>query len=174
MSLGIVVEEVSMDQFVKVVAKRLNIRIDTVDAKGRGNLNRKLDDYVDLHPNCRKVIVLVDSHCCPNPSAVKSQFTPRASSLRVHVCVVVHALESWLLADSQALARRFRVSRIRTPPNPESLCQPEKELERLFQIHGKIYLKRRDPPLIANDMRINIMARRCPSFGRFINLLQDC
>lgn len=174
MSLGVIVEEPSAELFVRVIAARLNVHIETVNARGRGNLNEKLDDYVDLHPDCEKVIVLVDSHCCPDPSSVQSQFVPSSSNSRVHVCVVVHALESWLLGDSQALARRLRASRIRTPTNPESFCQPEEELERLFQIHGKIYIKRRDPRLIASDLRVNVVSRRCRSFRRFIDLLQDC
>ena len=174
MSLGVVVEEPSAESFVKVIAVRLRVRIDTVDARGKGNLNRELDNYVDLHPNCKKIIVLVDSHCCPDPSVVQSQFATSSNDPRVHVCVVVHALESWLLADSQALARRLRATRLRTRSNPESFCQPEEELERLFRIHGKIYIKRRDPSLIAKDLRINVVTRRCPSFRRFIDMLRDC
>ena len=149
MSIGLVVEEPSCQKFVEKIAERVGTSIDVVCAHGRGNLKRKLDDYVSLLEELPKVIVLVDSHCCPNPSQVENEFVPSARHhTNVHVCVVVHALESWLLADSTALSRKFRARSIRTPNSPESICKPEEELQRIYRRFNKVYRKTREPPLI--------------------------
>ena len=175
MSIGLVVEEPSCEKFVKKIAERSGISIDVVCAHGRGNLKRRLDDYVGLHDEFPKVIVLVDSHCCPNPGQIQNEFVPSARHhTNVQVCVVVHALESWLLADSTTLSRKFRARRIRTPTNPESICKPEQELKRIYRMYGKIYGKTRDPPLLAACIDFDTVRRRCRSFDRFLSLLGDC
>jgi len=175
MSIGLVVEEPSCEKFVKRIADQLEISLDIVVSHGRGNLNRKLDDYISLHAELPKVIVLVDSHCTPNPDQIAREFVPSAGShANVHVCVVVHALESWLLADSATLSRKFRVRRIRTPLNPESMCKPEEKLKQIFRQHGGIYRNTRDPEILAKTNDLDIVRQRCRSFDRFLNLLDDC
>ena len=176
MTIGVILEEPSAENLVKIIADRLSIRIRTRVSRGKGNLRNKIVFHAnELSRYCNKVLALVDSHCS-NPLVVGQDFrnASASSTINIQICVVVHAIESWLLADSQALARKLRTRRLRTRGNPETFCKPEEELGRLFQLHGKQYLKNRDAERIIELARLRTIARKCPSFANFINFLRDC
>jgi len=174
LTVGIILEEPSADPFVKKIAEKLGIRVKTIVSKGRERMKKKLDAYASLlSKDCQKILALVDSHCSDSESVERNFVLPQIRT-NVSICVVVHAIESWLLADPQAIARRIRSSRLRTHPNPEALCKPEEELDRIFELHGKKYLKGRDAEKIAEFVRPRILARKCPSFERFRDSLRHC
>lgn len=117
MTVGVILETL-----VKIVADRLRIRIKTRIARGRGNLRDKIVSYAyELSRYCNKVLAVVDSHCS-DPHVVQRDFRNSSASgtINIQICVVVHAIESWLLADSQALTKKLRTRTLRTPTNPET------------------------------------------------------
>lgn len=169
MTVGVIVEEPSAVAFVNKIAEKLGIRIETRVARGRDRLKTKLEAYAGLLSDCEKIIALVDSHCS-NPLEVERDF---GTVSNVNVCVIVHAIESWLLADEDAISRSLR-TRIRTPPNPESFCKPEEELDKLFERHGKRYIKGRAAKEIAEFIELETVASKCPSFEKFRTSLLHC
>lgn len=170
MTVGIIVEEPSAVGFVKKIAEKLGIHLQIIVAKGREKLRKKLKAYTALLADCEKIIALVDSHCS-DPLEIEKKFR---FARDIEVCVIVHAIESWLLGDKNALARVLRNSQIRTPQNPETFCKPEEELTRLFQRHGKKYLKSRDAQIIAELIELEAVTNKCPSFQRFKTTLLHC
>lgn len=73
-------------------------------------------------------IVLVDldrEHECAPP--LREEWVPVAAP---HLCfrVAVRAIEAWLLADHETLARFLRIARDRIPREPESLPDPKRAL----------------------------------------------
>lgn len=176
MTIGVILEEPSAEPFVRRIAEWSGVHIEIRISRGKGNLRNKIVSYAnELSRNCNKVLAVVDSHCS-DPILVEQDFleASASSTINIHICVVVHALESWLLADSQALARKLRTRRLRTPANPETLCKPEEELDRLFQLHDKQYIKNRDVEKIIELARLSVIAHKCASFERFIGSLRDC
>jgi len=169
-TVGIIVEEPSAEVFVKKIAEKLGIRLEIMVAKGRERVKTKLRAYANLLAHCEKIIALVDSHCS-DPLAIERDFGIIGN---VQLCVVVHAIESWLLADRIALVRVLRNSQLRTPQNPESFCKPEEELDNLFEKHGKRYIKGRDAKEIAEFIELETVANKCPSFEKFRTSLLHC
>jgi len=170
MTVGVIIEETSAEAFVKKVAEKLGIHVDIKVGKGREKLKTKLEAYASLLGDCEKIIALVDSHCS-DPSEIERDF---GIINNVQLCVVVHAIESWLLADRNALIRILRNNQLRTPQNPENFCKPEEELDNLFEKHGKRYIKGRDEKAIAEFMNLGTVARKCPSFANFRTSLLHC
>lgn len=170
MTVGIIVEEPSAVGFVKKIAEKLGIHLQIIVAKGREKLKTKLKAYAALLEGCEKIIALVDSHCS-DPLEIEKTFR---FTRNVEVCVIVHAIESWLLGDRNALAKILKDSQIRTPQNPETFCKPEEELAKLFQRHGKKYLKSRDARIIAEFIELEAVTNKCPSFQRFKTALLHC
>lgn len=114
------------------------------------------------------VLALKDSHCCPDVNKYKEWVCQRMGSVQgLTVCIVVHAIESWLLADEEALRDYLRGS-IQTQHTPEKHCKPEEILNDLFHQHGRTYFKRSDAPAIASRVRKDIVKGRCPSFACFL------
>lgn len=65
-----------------------------------------------------------DAHCAP-------EFTTRVLSSpapHMHLRVAVRAVEAWLLADVERLARFLGVSESRCPPDPDALDNPKRTL----------------------------------------------
>lgn len=170
MTVGVIVEEPSAVAFVKKIAEKLGIHVEIRVGKGRERLKTKLEAYAGLLADCEKIIALVDSHCS-DPAEVERSFGIISN---VQLCLVVHAIESWLLADRDALIRILRNSQLKTPPNPESFCKPEEELDNLFEKHGKRYIKGRDEKEIAEFMELETVTRKCPSFANFRTSLLHC
>jgi len=170
MTVGIIVEEPSAVAFVRKIADKLGILVKIIVAKGKERLKKKMEAYAGLLSDCEKTIALVDSHCS-DPLEVERDFRVVSG---VEVCVVVHAIESWLLADREALAKSLRVSQVKTPRNPESLCKPEEELGKLFERNGKTYIKSRDAKGIAEFVKLETLTDKCPSFKIFRSSLQHC
>lgn len=171
MKVGVIVEEPSAVALVKRIAEKVKVSTQIRVARGRETLKKKLDAYARLlSDECQKVIALVDSHCS-DPSGVEKNFGVVSN---VIICVVVHAIESWLLADKEAIAKTLRVSEVKTTQSPEQLCKPEEELSILFEKHNKRYIKSRDAAKIAEFISPKTLAKKCPSFKKFVDSLKHC
>jgi len=96
--------------------------------------------------------------------------------LGLHFCAVAHALETWLMADIEAIARVVQrrsgknVSRARY--NLEELIDP-KPTFRAILTRGEVDYT---PPVaaeIAREVDFELLAERCSTFQRFAELV-DC
>ncbi len=89
----------------------------------------------------------------------------------LHICMVVHAIESWLLADEEAISD-YLGSKVKELRDPENECKPEEVLEELFKRTGKVYLKGGDAPgEIARRLKLEKVVTKCPSFKNFKALI---
>jgi len=135
-----------------------------------------LEALLNQHQDIEKVIVCVDSECTDPEEiweeASKAERELNEMSFPVKYAVVVHALEGWLAADSEALGRVLgRQVRIRR--NLEEVCKPAEFLADVFARHGKDFQKTRHDPLIAGYADPRKVAERSPSFQRFCEMVRD-
>lgn len=144
---------------------------------------RKIQAYIEKdlhcdHPDLSKVIICRDSECT-NPKLVERDFQSVQQKLKrlgvkipVFYCVVVHALEGWLLADTKALSRFVGRPNLRIP-KPESICKPKGELRKIFGRINRSYNPSRDNPRIAELADVNRMADNNKSFAQFCRLVAN-
>lgn len=184
MSLGLFVEGKSDKDAIPQLIRRLldpspGIVPRTIH-RGEMFAPQKVKPYVEAllkqHQDIEKVIVCVDSECtAPEEIWEEASKVERALNemgLPVKYAVVVHALEGWLAADSNALGRVLgRQVRIRR--NLEEVCKPAEFLADVFARHGKGFQKTRHDPLIAGHADPNKIAERSPSFQRFCGIVRD-
>jgi hypothetical protein len=73
-------------------------------------------------------IALVDLETSPScvPHFVTQHLPNPSQCMRFRVAV--HAIESWLMADGDTLARFLRVSEARLPPDPDTIQHPKQHL----------------------------------------------
>lgn len=132
-----------------------------------------------------KALVICDSNG-DDPEAVEASLLATLADRNfsftrgAHVIVVRRNMETWLLADPEAINRVAwnRMGRTRSAINPvredlEEHPRPKEELKRLLSQVGLPY-----DPMVCREIarRINLgrLDRRCPSFGRFRRRVIDC
>lgn len=124
-----------------------------------------------------KFIVCVDSECTPpqiterNLDRCKKYL--KQKRLVVNFVVVVHALETWLAADEEAIRTVLKPKDpIKIHTNLESECRPEELLKETFKRGGKEFNKSMHDLEIAKRANVTKIAQRCQSFRKFQEVLQ--
>jgi len=173
--IGFIVEGPSDEKVAEELSRKL--RIQSKIKQMHGTINpKKAKAFADLllDMDCENVLILKDSHCS-DPAKIEKNLRDRLieESLRdkidreVKICIVVHAIESWLLADEEAIAD-YLGSRVKGINNPENECKPDEVLDEIFRKHGKDYLKGGEAPReIAKRLSLEKVAKKCPSFIKF-------
>jgi len=173
--IGFVVEGPSDEKVVEEICQKLQI-LQKIKKMRKAMNPRKVKAFADflLDQNCENVIILKDSHCS-DPENIEKNLRDRLieESLRdkidreVRICIVVHAIESWLLADEEAIGDYLR-SKVKGIHNPENECQPEDVLDGIFKKNNREYLKGGEAPReIAKRLSLEKVAKKCPSFIKF-------
>ena len=124
-----------------------------------------------------KAIVLKDSGsstCQQVVSGLQQQIAGANWPFPVKLGSAVREIESWLLADNQALSN---ITRLPCNPiyNPESIQDPKQVLRNILERASP----RQDYGLdkareIADRMNLQIARSNCPSLDHFINSAHDC
>lgn len=103
-----------------------------------------LEALLKEHQDVEKVIVCVDSECTDSAeiqrevSKVEQELSKMGLPVVPRYAVVVHALEGWLAADSEALRQVLgRGAEVRIEQNLEETCRPAELLEDIFAHTGK-------------------------------------
>jgi hypothetical protein len=151
---------------------------------GQGGLfnARKVKAYVQhdiavKHPDCDRIIVVVDSECTPyeetqtRVTKVERQLKSMRARPLPHYCVAYHALEAWLGADLEAL-KHVAGKPVKLSESILEACKPKEVLEESFRKSGKNFDHMRDDPRIAEMIDLNIAARNNPSFAHFVKLVK--
>ncbi len=178
--IGFIVEGRSDEKVVEEISKKLRV-FPKIKKMGKTISPRKAKAFAEflLDMDCEKVIILKDSHCS-NPTKIEENLRNRLEeeSLRdkingnVKICIVVHAIESWLLADEEAIGD-YLGAKIKGIPNPENACKPEEVLDEMFKKNGMEYLKGgEDPREIAKRLRLENVITKCPSFIKFKQIIE--
>jgi len=137
------------------------------------------NDILQEHSDVSKVIVCVDSECTP-PQEIEKEVRKVEKNITsevkhsVHYVVVVHALEGWLLAGPESI-REYLGARVKVniPPSATLECKPKKVMSGIFSQSGKEFLYTRDNPRITERIHPDEIARRNPSFGKFMDRIRN-
>lgn len=172
-AISILAEKVLSSAHKKAGLKRRQIK--------RGDIfknPRKIAALVSLNrkQGNAKIIVCVDSECT-DPAETERNLTRcrnhlKKARLAADIIVVVHALETWLAADQNALRSAFNITDgIKIPGNLETICRPADMLKKLIRKHGGEFVKSKDDLKIANHANPEEIAKRCASFVKFQKIL---
>jgi hypothetical protein len=124
-----------------------------------------------------KFIFCVDSECT-DPAKIENDLKPCKKVVnkihsKVHFLIIVHALETWLAADKNALAVILNANKeIHTPGNLENECRPAGLLKDIFHKNDRKYIKSEHALTIARHADPAEIAKRCKSFRQFQSLIQ--
>jgi hypothetical protein len=184
MKLAIIVPGLSDEGAIKELLKKMRVhgvRVDNAHGDARvfskmKGLARNLERL-----GFDKVIGLRDCECS-DPSEYRKKANREIKAVRqqgikkvdVRFCIMVHALEAWLLADESAIKEVIRKELKRSFSNPEAPCEPKKIMKGLFSKAGFYYQTgTKYAPEIAKHSDIKVIAKQCPSFREFQKLVRD-
>ena len=146
----------------------------------RGNRIEKVRGFLrSLEKNYDKFIVLkdleryeeVDIHQRFN--AIQKSLTS-SQKKKTKLVIVKRAIESWLLADPNAIKRAFGCKKTANINKPESVTNPTKELDNILRRCGKKYLKGSSiAPRIAEELDLRSAMKKSKSLGNFCKSLRD-
>ena len=107
---------------------------------------------------------------------LKNRITRDVLSLfTVRTCVIVNALEAWLLVDEGAISRACEQrSGHRVQPVHEDIEKILHPKERLFQLLGKVVYTSQVAREIAQHADLERIKTRCPTFLKFEQAVLDC
>jgi len=163
-------------------AQRLIICDPVINARGGGNLcPKQIQSFVNLcqtQANPDKIVVLTDLECDPCVTKTRERIGTGAVDL---VCVARKALESWYLADTEAL-RQWLGQEIQPISSPELTDDSDKpwhylkKLAKQYQARGpgsnKVLFTRK----MLNDYQFSLSRAAahpdCPSAGYFLEKLK--
>jgi len=177
--IGVIVEGTSDEKVIREITHKLGVPVKIRRSRRGATIQspRKTgSDVEDLLADCEKVVILKDSHCA-DPHEKERHLREKLGGLGLpvegdlHICMVVHAIESWLLADEAAIGD-YLSSEVREIHSPENECKPEDVLDELFKRSGRVYLKGGEAPReLARRLRVEKVITKCPSFKKFKALI---
>jgi hypothetical protein len=182
MKVGLFVEGHTDKEVISILVKKIDPKIKIIArVVPPGDLlsPQKIRPYIEQdllpkHHDLTKVIICKDSECtdpkefCRVEEEFKKEF--QGFKIPVQICIVVHALEGWLMADAESLSKFLGDARIKIPKNSESLCKPKEALMELFRKANRDYIPKREK--IAEMADIERIAKNNKSFARFRKLLK--
>jgi len=172
--VGLVVED-KHTEAIKEISKKLGIKPIIRRQRGRISVKKASAFANELLRSCEKVIILGDADCNEEGERERLQriygLLPEGLRERVHICIVVHELESWLLADENAISKRLGKN-VRAVPNPESIHDAKEYLEELFEEVGEKYLTKFGGE-IAKHVNVEKLREKCASFADFERMVRN-
>jgi hypothetical protein len=188
-SYGIITEGIYDSAVYEVIVNKLSpgIPVKPLQCGGKAELMKKFPDllktfkYHFAEGPVGMAVVIRDADG-KNPEEIEVQMASKIDAgkypfaLGVQFFAVPQAMESWLLADVDALnaasLRRRGKPVTRSLDAPETLLRPKEDLHKLLSDHNLTYpveLARE----IAQEIDLNRLAEACPRFRVFTGLV-DC
>ena len=166
--MGLVVED-KYPEAIKEISKKLGVKPIIRRQRGRINVRKASAFAKELLVNCEKVIILGDADCNEEGERERLQriyeHLPEGLRRSVHICIIVHELESWLLADENAISRVLGKN-VKPVKNPERIHDAKEHLEELFEEAGEKYLTKFGGE-IAKYVEVEKLKGKCASFADF-------
>ena len=141
-------------------------------------MQRHIKDMIREQPGLEKIIICMDSEdddlarLESEVEQVERQLAHR--KVEPKYILVVRMLESWLLADEEALREVLgRGAKVTPIANPEALRDPKEKLEEIFREARKTFQYTRDDPKIAQASDVNRIKAKCPRFAQFCEAVLD-
>lgn len=171
--MGLVVED-KYAEAIKEISKKLGVKPIIRRQRGRISVRKASAFAKELLINCERVIILGDADCNEEGERERLQriyeHLPEGLRRRVHICIVVHELESWLLADENAISRVLGEN-VKPVENPESIHDAKEYLEGLFEKGCK---KQHLPAEeIAKHVNVEKLREKCASFADFVRNVRN-
>ena len=171
--VGLVVED-EHTEAIKEIGKKLGIKPIIRRQRGRINVRKASAFAEELLRSCEKVIILGDADCDEKRERERLQriyeHLPEGLRRSVHICIIVHELESWLLADENAISRVLGKN-VKPVENPESIHNAKEYLEGLFEKGGKKQHLLAEE--IAKHVDVEKLRRKCASFADFERMVRN-
>jgi len=172
--VGLVVED-KYPEAIKEISKKLGVK--PIIRRQRGRISEKKASAFaeELLRSCEKVIILGDADCNEEGERKRLQriyeHLPEGLRRRVHICIIVHELESWLLADENAISRVLGKN-VKPVENPERIHDAKEYLEELLEEAGKKYLTKLKRE-IAKHVNVEKLKGKCASFADFERVVRN-
>lgn len=188
-SYGIIVEGGYDSAVYNAIVSKLashEVRVLPRLCEGKSNLIRKFPGllesfkYNDLGQAAVDIAIVIADADGRNPAELeeelRSKIAGRRYPFQVHFYAVQQAMETWLLADPQAISRAAEPRRgkrvARTHDAPQDLLKPKPFLRELLERHGVSYTSALAAE-IAGNLDLGVLAFKCPRFRTFAELV-DC
>ena len=185
MSLGLIVVGQSDRDAIPILIRRLDYTsaIHTRVVRQGNLLNvAKMQNHIAgmsrSHRDLERVLVLMDSEgvdpdvTLDSASPVSNQLNRTFRGFSIHFLAVDHALEGWLACDEDALKSVLgRHARIHISGNPEDHPEPATLMKRIFRANRRSFVKTRDDPLIAQNVKPENILVRSPTFRRLAEVV---
>ncbi|MDA2918141.1 DUF4276 family protein [Desulfobacterota bacterium AH_259_B03_O07] len=108
---------------------------------------------------------------------MNNKFTNQNYTFEVKFVIILQSLETWLLADEEAISRvaqtRFGRPVSRVNEDLESIFQPKERLTRILS-DAKLTYTAEVAREIARESDLSKLENRCPSFREFRQAVLDC
>ncbi len=181
--IAVLGEDESDAKTVQVLSRRIlgnaKARFTTQGFGGIGDLLNKAGRMVVAKQKLgfNRFIVCVDADT-ERPDVRQQKTRSRLKELglddkRLCIVVPVRCIESWILADEKAFCRFFKISICKSCSEPERLEDPRGHLRGLSRDSGQKprYVHTIHNEHIANDLDLEILKKKCPSFLTLVNFL---
>ena len=171
--VGLVVED-KYPEAIEEISKKLGVKSIIRRQRGKISVKEASAFAEELLRSCEKVIILGDADCNEEGERKRLQeiykSLPEGLRESVHICIIVHELESWLLADENAISKVIGKN-VKPVENPESIHNAKEYLEELLlEEAGKKYSTKSLPKLkreIAKHVNVEKLKEKCASFADF-------
>jgi len=162
---------------IEAIGKKLKIRVRFLQM--RGNKPDKLKTFIEVESEYDKYIILKDLHQS-SEEKIREKFNSIRKTLhadlrsKVKLSIAKRAIESWFLADLQALERALNCRIDTQIQNPEKVQYPDKKINELLKKSGKTYLKNeRIAAKIVEELDLEKVTSKSVSFKSFLKNLCD-
>ena len=145
--------------------------------RGFGNISRKLVVFAKQLQTAgsKIIIVIVDNDRMPHNSRLNSlKRKINKVSIPVAVGVAIESVESWLLADEQALNFALGTTQIPRLPSSSKIRKPKDKLAQIVKKYANQPVSRNLYSQIADRADKRVLDKRCRSFNHFHNELKTC
>lgn len=191
MIIGIVVEGDHDSAVYRELIRRIGDDIEDVPSRPCGGHTRLMEQFVGLLkafewgscPSVNKAIVIRDSDCS-DPAGWERRMQQKLDQSRFRPSFPVHfhatkcEIESWLLADENAINRvSAQRGKNRGVPPVTIQLESRKDAKELFAERLSEAKLPADPAVyqeIARASDISRIAARCPHFQRFVEKVRSC
>ena len=165
--VGLVVED-KYPEAIEEISKKLGVKPIIRRQRGKISVKEASAFAEELLRSCEKVIILGDADCNEKGERERLQeiykSLPEGLRESVHICIIVHELESWLLADENAISKVIGKN-VKPVENPERIHNAKEYLEGLFEKGGKKQHLLAEE--IAKHVDVEKLRRKCASFADF-------
>jgi Domain of unknown function (DUF4276) len=176
----VMVEENSIEEVTKIIAKRLGIenQVIVIPHEGKNDLERSFPRKI-VHwrnPQRTRFVICRDndgSNCVILKQRLRD-LLPQTTHHEFKLRLVMNELEAWYLADLQALRSAGLISQGFLEQNqdkkifrsPENLNNAKQEFKKIVKTNGQITLARKIAP------HLELENERCSSFKHFISAIK--